>query len=115
MTILRESRGVQLSRSDKPLGPQTRSGTVRRDFDPKKFLATIGQGRKVVVFPRKQTIFTQGNSADAVFYIQQGKAKCYGKCKATFSEEILRLDSTGSNSSPPTQSNATSTPTPLVN
>ena len=45
----------------------------RRDFDPKKFLATIGQGRKVVAFPRKQTIFTQGDSADTVFYIQQGK------------------------------------------
>ena len=66
---------MQLSRSEKPLGPQTRSGTVRRDFDPKKFLATIGQGRKVVAFPRKQTIFTQGDSADAVFYIQQGKVR----------------------------------------
>jgi CRP/FNR family transcriptional regulator, cyclic AMP receptor protein len=75
MTILRKSRGVQLSRSEKPLGPQTRSATVRRDFDPKKFLATIGQGRKVVAFPRKQTIFTQGDSADAVFYIQQGKVR----------------------------------------
>jgi len=32
----------------------------KRDFDPKKFLATIGEGRKVVVFPKKQTIFTQG-------------------------------------------------------
>jgi hypothetical protein len=27
----------------------------KRDFDPKKFLATIGEGRKVVVFPKKQT------------------------------------------------------------
>jgi CRP/FNR family cyclic AMP-dependent transcriptional regulator len=57
------------------LGPQTRSGTKRRDFDPKQFLATIGQGRKVVAFPKKQTIFTQGDSADAVFYIQQGKVR----------------------------------------
>ena len=32
----------------------------KRDFDPKKFLATIGEGRRVVSFPRKQTIFTQG-------------------------------------------------------
>jgi CRP-like cAMP-binding protein len=45
----------------------------RRDFDPKKFLATIGEGRKVVAFSRKQTIFTQGDAADAVFFIQQGK------------------------------------------
>jgi CRP/FNR family cyclic AMP-dependent transcriptional regulator len=43
------------------------------DFDPKKFLATIGEGRKVVAIPKKQTIFSQGDAADAVFYIQAGK------------------------------------------
>jgi len=47
----------------------------KRDFDPKKFLATIGEGRKVVAFPRKQTIFTQGDAADTVFYIQEGKVR----------------------------------------
>ena len=46
-----------------------------RDFDPKEFLATIGEGRKVVVFPKKQTIFTQGDAADAVFYIQAGEVR----------------------------------------
>jgi CRP/FNR family transcriptional regulator, cyclic AMP receptor protein len=45
------------------------------DFDPRKFLATIGEGRKVVAFAKKQTIFAQGDSADAVFYIQAGKIK----------------------------------------
>jgi CRP-like cAMP-binding protein len=44
-------------------------------FDPKKFLATIGEGRKVVAVPRKQTIFSQGDEADAVFYIQEGKVR----------------------------------------
>jgi hypothetical protein len=29
-------------------------------FDPRKFLATIGEGRKVVTFPKKQRIFSQG-------------------------------------------------------
>ncbi len=47
----------------------------KRDFDPKKFLATIGEGRRVVSFPRKQTIFTQGDEADAVFYLQEGKIR----------------------------------------
>jgi CRP/FNR family transcriptional regulator, cyclic AMP receptor protein len=47
----------------------------KRDFDPKQFLATIGNGRRAVMFPRKQTIFAQGDSADAVFYIQQGKVR----------------------------------------
>jgi CRP/FNR family transcriptional regulator, cyclic AMP receptor protein len=44
-------------------------------FDANKFLATIGEGRRVMVFPKKQTIFTQGDAADAVFYIQEGKVR----------------------------------------
>src|ERR1700730_13586609 len=47
----------------------------KSDFDPRKFLATIGGGRKVVAFPKKQTIFTQGDAANAVLYIQQGKVR----------------------------------------
>lgn len=47
----------------------------KSDFDPRKFLATIGKGRKVVAFPKKQTVFAQGDSADAVFYIQAGKIR----------------------------------------
>src|SRR5258708_468858 len=47
----------------------------KRDFDPRKFLATIGEGRRVVAFPKKQTIFMQGDAADAVFYIQEGKVR----------------------------------------
>ena len=49
--------------------------TKKRDFDPQEFLATIGAGRKVVTFPKKQTIFAQGDAADAVFYVQQGKVR----------------------------------------
>ena len=45
------------------------------EFDPREFLATIGEGRKAVAFTKKQTIFAQGDAADAVFYIQEGKVK----------------------------------------
>ena len=45
------------------------------DFDPKKFLATIGEGRRVVLFSKKQAIFAQGDPADAVFYLQHGKVQ----------------------------------------
>src|SRR5213595_1242016 len=44
-------------------------------FDPKTFLSTIDGGRKIAPFPKKQTIFVQGDSSDAVFYIQEGKVK----------------------------------------
>jgi CRP/FNR family cyclic AMP-dependent transcriptional regulator len=47
----------------------------RRDFDPRAFLATIGEGRKFLLFQKKQTIFAQGDLADAVLYIQTGKVK----------------------------------------
>ena len=44
-------------------------------FEPDRFLATIGQGRKNLVVGRKKRIFTQGDAADAVFYIQKGKVR----------------------------------------
>ena len=55
--------------------PSSDSTKKKREFDPKKFLATIGDGRKVMAFPKKHIIFTQGDAADAVFYIQEGKVK----------------------------------------
>ena len=47
----------------------------KHDFDPKMFLATIGEGRTIVLAPAKQTLFTQGDAADTVFYIQKGKVR----------------------------------------
>ncbi|MGA9210675.1 MAG: Crp/Fnr family transcriptional regulator [Terriglobales bacterium] len=47
----------------------------KRNFDPLTFLATIGNGRKTVAVPKEQTVFSQGDGADAVFYIQKGKVK----------------------------------------
>ena len=47
----------------------------RSKFNLKTFLSTIDGGRKTAVFPEKQTIFVQGDSSDAVFYIQKGKVK----------------------------------------
>src|SRR6478672_3392438 len=47
----------------------------KRDFDPKMFLATIGEGRKILPVAKKQTIYAQGAECDAVFYIQTGKVR----------------------------------------
>jgi CRP/FNR family cyclic AMP-dependent transcriptional regulator len=44
-------------------------------FDPRKFLATMGAGRTAVGFSKNQTILSQGEAADAVFYIQEGKVR----------------------------------------
>jgi CRP-like cAMP-binding protein len=44
-------------------------------FDTKTFLSTINSGRTIEAVPKKQTIFAQGDSSDAVFYIREGKVK----------------------------------------
>ena len=46
-----------------------------RKFDPKTFLATIGEGRRILVVSKDQTIYSQGDPADAVFYVQKGKVR----------------------------------------
>src|ERR1700692_902348 len=51
------------------------AASKNRAFNPDTFLATLGEGRKVLSVPRKETIFTQGDKADAVFYIQSGKVR----------------------------------------
>ena len=56
------------------MGPRA-AAKKRRDFDPHAFPATIGEGRKIVSFPKKETIFNQGDATDAVFYIQKGRVK----------------------------------------
>jgi CRP/FNR family cyclic AMP-dependent transcriptional regulator len=48
---------------------------ANRGFDPDIFLATIGDGRKILSVPKKQAIFAQGDDADSVFYIQKGKVR----------------------------------------
>jgi len=44
-------------------------------FNPQTFLSTINGGRKIEVVPKKQAIFAQGDSSDAVFYIREGKVR----------------------------------------
>jgi CRP-like cAMP-binding protein len=46
-----------------------------REFDVHAFLATIGEGRKAMLFRKKETIFVQGDPADTIFYLQTGKVR----------------------------------------
>jgi CRP/FNR family transcriptional regulator, cyclic AMP receptor protein len=79
------SSGVRKIARDTPTGTtiQTERSAISprvatkqgRDFDPHAFLATIGGGRQSLLFQKKEGIFTQGDTADAVFYVQTGKVK----------------------------------------
>lgn len=44
-------------------------------FDPKTFLAKVGEGKSISKLGKGQNVFVQGDVADAVFYIQKGKIK----------------------------------------
>jgi CRP-like cAMP-binding protein len=45
----------------------------RVDWEP--FLAGISHGKTVIEYGASRTIFSQGNPADSVFYLRQGKVK----------------------------------------
>ncbi len=44
-------------------------------FDPVAFLETTAQGRIITTHRKKEILFSQGDVADAVFYIKKGKVK----------------------------------------
>src|SRR5690348_14678567 len=44
-------------------------------FDAKAFLAKVGKGRSIAKYRKDDVVFTQGEPANAVFYIQKGKVK----------------------------------------
>ena len=47
----------------------------RQPFDPKSFLAMVGEGRSIGEYRKDQIVISQGDPADAVFYIQSGRVK----------------------------------------
>src|SRR5712671_1663977 len=61
------------------LARRKRGAFVRKrskaSFDPKIFLAKVGEGKTISKYRKDQIVFSQGQVADAVFYIQQGKIK----------------------------------------
>jgi CRP/FNR family cyclic AMP-dependent transcriptional regulator len=62
-------------------GTLGRMGTVntrprgKLAFQPAAFLAKTGLGRTIVELKKQQTVFSQGDASDAVFYVQTGKVK----------------------------------------
>jgi CRP/FNR family transcriptional regulator, cyclic AMP receptor protein len=47
----------------------------KASFDPKSFLAKVGDGKTIAKYQEGQIVFSQGDVADAVFYLQSGKLK----------------------------------------
>ncbi|MCU1286269.1 MAG: Crp/Fnr family transcriptional regulator [Acidobacteriales bacterium] len=49
------------------------NGVALPPFNAKKFLKTIGAGRNLMEFKKKEKVYSQGESCSAVYYIQSGK------------------------------------------
>src|SRR6187399_2894743 len=49
--------------------------TNQAAFDPREFLAIVGEGKTILEFRKDDIVFAQGDVADAVFYIQKGRVK----------------------------------------
>ena len=47
----------------------------KRPFDPFTFLSHPGLGRRIVNLAPKENFFSQGDSADSIFYLQEGRAQ----------------------------------------
>jgi CRP-like cAMP-binding protein len=54
---------------------QITTAKKKPDFNANTFLSTIGKGRNMVSFEKKQTIFSQGDSTDGLFFVQTGKVQ----------------------------------------
>jgi CRP-like cAMP-binding protein len=47
----------------------------RPSFNSTSFLAKVGEGRSMGKYGKSQVVFSQGDAADAVFYVHKGKVK----------------------------------------
>ena len=74
---LKRSRALpNCSREDRIRdGAMQVSGVRIMTFDLATFLENAGVGRKVVHMQPKQVFFSQGSSADSIFYLRTGSAK----------------------------------------
>jgi CRP-like cAMP-binding protein len=68
-------KAVKAAKKVKPAEPTKTRKPAVISFDPLTFLAKVGDGKTIAKFEKHQIIFSQGDPANAVFYIQKGKVK----------------------------------------
>src|SRR5512132_1779987 len=68
-----------MARGRRPHGAGTKpdmpNNTNQAIFDPKEFLAKVGEGKTILEFRKDEIVFAQGDVANTVFYIQKGRVK----------------------------------------
>lgn len=51
------------------------AGRTNTPFDPRDFLANVGEGKTILEFAKGDVVFSQGDEANTIFYIQKGRVK----------------------------------------
>jgi CRP-like cAMP-binding protein len=75
--------------------PASKIGIAKASaFDPATFLATSGLGKTIVNHQPGDTVFSQGDEANSIFYIQKGKIKI-GALSARGKEATVAILSAG--------------------
>src|SRR5262245_22543047 len=62
-------------------------------FDPNVFLATVDGGRTMIEYRKARIIYSQGDAADAVFYLPKGKVKIVATSEQGKDAVVAILDS----------------------
>src|ERR1700676_4928100 len=44
-------------------------------FDPREILGKVGEGKTIVEYGKDEVVFAQGDAADTIYYVQQGRLK----------------------------------------
>jgi CRP/FNR family cyclic AMP-dependent transcriptional regulator len=57
------------------LTKNTTSAKKKSEFNPHSFLSTIGKGREILCFEKKNTIFAQGDATDGLYFVQSGRVQ----------------------------------------
>jgi CRP-like cAMP-binding protein len=57
------------------MSTKPKNGSVATPFDSRAFLGKVGEGRALFHYKKNQQVFSQGDSAEGVHYIQKGKVK----------------------------------------
>jgi CRP/FNR family transcriptional regulator, cyclic AMP receptor protein len=63
-------------------------------FDPKVFLGKVGEGRTLAAYKRDQVVFSQGDAADSLYFVQKGKIKI-SVVSARGKEAVIAILGTG--------------------
>ena len=57
------------------MAKRTSIAKKKSEFNPHAFLSSIGKGRDMLRFQKKNSIFAQGDATDGLFFIQKGKVR----------------------------------------